>query len=72
MAGYAVTASRAADLPVGSIVANGHTAWVKTSKADNDLGSWSTTGDDMSTYDWEPQEALNDGAKALRVGDGSA
>lgn len=67
-----MTARRAADLPVGSIVANGHTAWIKTSKADNDLGSWSGTGDDMSTYDWRPQKALDAGAQVPRVGAGSA
>jgi hypothetical protein len=63
-----MTTVKAADLPVGSIVANDHTVWIKTSKADNDLGSWNGTGDDMSTYDWEPQEALNDGAVVLREG----
>ena len=63
-----MTDVEAADLPVGSIVANDHTAWIKTSKADYDMGSWSGTGDDVSTFDWEPQEALNNGALVLREG----
>jgi hypothetical protein len=40
-----MTDERAADLPVGSIIANDHTAWIKVSKADNDLGCWSATSD---------------------------
>lgn len=63
-----MTTVRAADLPVGSIVANDHTAWIKISTADHELGSWLGTGDDMPTYDWEPQEALNAGAVVLRHG----
>lgn len=66
-----MTTPLAADLPVGSIVANGHTAWIKSSVSPNELGTWLGTGDEMPTYDWEPQEALNDGALVLRVGDGS-
>lgn len=66
-----MTAPRAANLPVGSIVVNNHTAWIKTSKADHDLGCWNGTGDDMSTYDWEPQQALDAGARVLRVGGSS-
>jgi len=63
-----VTGERAADLPVGSIVANDHTAWIKNTKAEDELGNWSGTGDDMGTYDWEPQEALDHGAVVVRRG----
>jgi hypothetical protein len=65
-----MTDERAADLPVGSIIANDHTAWIKVSKADNDLGCWSATSDELATYDWEPQEALNSGAVVVRRGTG--
>ena len=66
-----MSAPRAADLPVGSVVAHPGTAWIKTAVAANELGSWLCTGDDMSTQDWEPQEALDAGAQVLRVGDGT-
>ncbi len=60
---------RAADLPVGSIIANSHTAWIKTDAASG-FGSWLATGEELNTYTFVPQEALNEGAQVLRVGDG--
>lgn len=63
-----MTVVKAADLPVGSIVANQHTAWIKVSKKLPDLGTWLETGDGMSTYDWDPQAALDGGARVLREG----
>ncbi len=65
-----MTDVKAADLPEGSVVANQHSAWIKVSKKLPDLGSWLGTGDDMSTYDWEPQAALDGGAIVLREGYG--
>lgn len=64
----------AADLPVGSVVANEYTAWIKREIAANGGpgGVWQETGNEMDAFDFEPQESIdNEGARVLRVGAGS-
>lgn len=64
-----MTASRAVDLSLGSVVAGVRRAWVKID--DEGYGMWHGTGSNYSDYDDEVQVQLDRGAQVLRVGDGS-
>lgn len=57
------TIKKAADLPEGSVVANGHTAWIKGSG-----DRWGDTGDEAGVFDLDVQERLDAGAVVLREG----
>jgi hypothetical protein len=61
-----VSAPRARELPVGSVVALRTHAWVKFG-----VDHWLATGEDESFRDVNVQSGLNNGAIVLRVGDGS-
>jgi hypothetical protein len=60
-----MTATKAADLPSGSVVATEFTAWIKS-----EPGWWQVTGDEVSETEDDVQDFLNEGAQVLRVGDG--
>lgn len=59
-----VFSGRAADLPVGSVVATSEDALIKGSAA------WTCTFDDLPYSDAGIDEVLTRGAAVLRVGDG--
>ncbi|WP_045740767.1 hypothetical protein [Actinoplanes rectilineatus] len=59
---------RAADLPVGSVVAGKRRAWVKVDVEPS--GTWHGSGSNEFEYDDWVQEYLDKGAQVLRVGDG--
>lgn len=56
---------RAADLPVGSIVATTYQAWIRSFD-----GGWLGTNDEHGATDEWVQLAMENGAEVLRVGDG--
>ncbi len=60
---------RAADLPVGSVVADKTESFIKIEV--DVTGEWYKTCSDDLWWDSEVQACLNAGAKVLRVGDGS-
>lgn len=65
-----MTAPRAADLPLGSVVTGLRRAWVKVDE-DKGHGVWHGTGSNETDYDEEIQVYIDRGAQVLRVGDGS-
>lgn len=69
MAMVAVSAPRAADLPVGSVVALRRTAWVKVA---TDQPQWELSGDLTQYTDHQVDIYLANDAHVLRVGDGTA
>jgi hypothetical protein len=61
-----VTTPRAADLPVGSVVAIGWRVWLKRRP-----DGWKRAGDTDLEPNVHVQPDLDNGAQVLRVGDGS-
>jgi hypothetical protein len=69
-----VTANpRAADLPVGSVVADDRSriAWYATGRPGEYDDRWDATGSSVTSPDSSIDWALRHGATVLRVGDGS-
>jgi hypothetical protein len=69
-----VTAPRAADLPVGSVVVDDdrHLVWIAVPRRSSAYGRWSVSGAQSFVSDGDVDAALGYTAEVLRVGDGSA
>ncbi len=64
-----MSAPRAADLPVGSVVATATKAYVRTDLPN--FYAWSISDSEWHVPDESVDRAIADGAQVLRVGDGS-
>ena len=63
-----MSAPRAADLPVGSVVAAASTVWIRT---ENGPLAWASIGRAARFGDRSIDQEISHGAQVLRVGDGS-